>query len=265
MSDCPAPVPDPSQSQPQPESVPVVQERYVIPPLDLPGQIPGAEMGLAMAEGLSDEQWKVMSYITAGHSTAKSARFGRVSRRTVYRWLKDDANFCAAYNAWRRELMESAKTRVLAMADDAVDTIHNAILAGNVNASLAVAKSMGLLAKPRVGPDEPHRVAHRRRVHQIRRAAADHTAVQRARSDLPYNHPLRHTPEERARMEEADRQRHEADEQQQEQQAEWQMRFREATETRRKSAEAAQPQPQPQADPVEPVDPVADSHEQPET
>lgn len=45
-----------------------------------------------------------MAYLAAGHSNARAARFGRVSRRTVYRWFKDDADFCAVYNAWPREL-----------------------------------------------------------------------------------------------------------------------------------------------------------------
>jgi hypothetical protein len=120
MSDLPAPLPDPSESQPRPESGPKDEDRCVVPPHDSPRtETPALEMALAATEGLSDEQRKVMAYLAAGHSIAKAARFGRVSRRTVYRWFKDDADFCAVYNAWQRELTESAKTRLLAMADDA--------------------------------------------------------------------------------------------------------------------------------------------------
>ena len=266
MSDFPTPLPDPSESQPRPESGPKDKDRCVVPPDDSPcTETPALEMALSATEGLCDEQRKVMAYLAAGHSIAKAARFGRVSRRTVYRWFKDDADFCAVYNAWQRELTESAKTRLLAMADDAVDTIHNAILGGNVAASLTVAKSMGLLAKPRIGPDDPQRIAQKRRVGRMRQAAADGKAIDRARSDLPSNHPLRYTPEERAQMEELDRKRREAYEKQQEHQPEWLNRFREATEGRRKNGAVPEPRPEPhpQSDPAQPAEPKDDADEPP--
>ena len=240
MSRTPDPLPDPLQ--------PVVESDRLPIPDPLAKNTPAGEMARAAAEGLSDNQRNVMIYIAAGNSIAKAARSGRVGRRTVYRWLKEDANFCAVYNAWRRELAQSAQTRLLAMADDALDTIHGAILTGHVNASLTVAKSMGLLTKPRIGPDDPERIARKRRARAMRQTANELRAIDRARSDLPYNHPARHTPEEWAQIAENDRRREEEARKQREEEPEWCQRLREARETRPSAPDAPPPQPQPNPD-----------------
>ena len=267
MSELPAPLPDPSQSQPpvdsSPGDPPIPSSGSIVPPHDSPRiETPAAAMATAAAEGLSDHQRKVMTYLAAGNSIAKAAHLGQVNRRTVYRWLKEDANFCAVYNAWRKELEQSAKTRLLAMADDALDTIHGAILTGHVNASLTVAKSMGLLAKPRIGPDDPERIMRKRRAREMRQTADELRAIDSARDKLPYNHPLRHTPEEWAQIEENDRKRNEEYEaQQEERKPEWVERYRQATE---RQSQNGTPQPEAQPDPA-PVDERApDIHPQPD-
>jgi hypothetical protein len=237
MSQTPDPLPDPSQ--------PVVESDRLPTPDPLARNTPAAEMARAAAEGLSDHQRKVMVYLAAGNSIAKAARFGHVGRRTVYRWIKQDANFCAVYNAWRRELTESAKTRLLAMADDALDTIHGAILTGHVNASLTVAKSMGLLTKPRIGPDDPERIMRKRRAREMRQTANELRAIDSARDKLPYNHPARHTPEEWARMAENERRREEEANKEREEERERRRRLHEARETRPTAPAAPPPQPQP--------------------
>lgn len=270
MSELPAPLPDPSQSQPpvdsSPGDPPIPSSGSIVPPDDSPRiETPAAAMASAMPEGLSDHQRKVMTYLATGHSIAKAAHLGKVNRRTVYRWLNDDAQFCAVYNAWRRELEQSAKTRLLAMADDAIDTIHGAILTGHVNASLTVAKSMGLLTKPRIGPDDPERILRKRRAREMRQTANELRAIDSARDKLPYNHPLRHAPEERAQMAENDRRRREESEKQQhEQQPEWVERYRQANERdASNSAQEPQPQPDSQSDPAAPTDQSGDSDHQP--
>ena len=236
MSQTPDPLPDPLQ--------PVVESDRLPIPDPLAKNTPAAEMARAAAEGLSDKQRNVMIYLAAGHSIAKAARSGHVGRRTVYRWLKEDAGFAAVYNAWRRELTESAKTRLLAMGDDALDTIHNAILAGHVNASLTVAKSMGFLAKPRIGPDDRERIRRKRRAREMRQTASDLRAIDRARDQLPYKHPARHTPEEWAQIAENDRRREEEARKQREEEPEWCQRLHEARETRPSAPDAPPPQPQ---------------------
>lgn len=188
MSELPASLPEPSDSsdssQPSPACLPV--------------ETPAAQMAQSAAEELSGHQRRVMSLLAAGNSVAKSAQLAQVGRRTVYRWLKEDATFRAVYNAWRRELVQSARTRMLTLADDAIDTIQEAIIGGNVNASLAVARSMGLLDPPHAGPDDPARIAVHRRAREMRQAAKDFEATKSARNSLPFDHPLRYTPEERA-------------------------------------------------------------------
>lgn len=279
MSQTPAPVPDPSQPQPQSQASPERPPEGMsepsadlsqlgtrpVPPHDSPNvQTPAADMALAAAEGLTENQRTVMSHLAAGYSIAKAARSAKLSRRTVHRWLEEDVEFCAVYNAWRRELERSARSRLLAICDDAIDTLHNAILAGNVQASLSVAKSIGVMTKSRIGSPDPARVAQRRRVRQMRRAAADIKAVDRARSDLPDGHPLRYTPDERAQMEEADRKRQEEyEKQQKEQEPKWRKRFRQGAEAHSNDPVDLPPQAKP--DSIQPAEADGDSTETPDS
>ena len=105
-------------------------------PIPQPAPDADCEQDVAPAslETLSDAQRNAMKYLVAGNSISDAARFSQVTRRTLYRWLKDDPNLRSVYNAWRRELIESARTRLLTITNDAVDTIHGAIMEGSVSA-----------------------------------------------------------------------------------------------------------------------------------
>ena len=253
MSDLPAPLPDPSQPESQAE---FMADRE---PGPQPGPVPShespdvemlaAQITRGSAAGLSDSQRTVMTYLAAGNSIAKAARLGNVNRRTVFRWLKDDAHFAAVYNAWRKELEQSAKTRALAMCDDALDTIHNAILGGDVKASLALTKSVGVLAKQRIGSDDPQRIAHKRRLHKMRRIVAEEREIHDARYGLPAAHPLCYTPEERAKKEEDSRRWRQEHEKSKQDEPEWRGRLREAREQRKDAGESPQSPPQQEAAP----------------
>lgn len=177
-------------------------------PARVPVETPAAQMAQAAAEELGGVQRRVMSLLAAGNSVAKAAQLGQISRGTVYRWLREDPAFRAVYNAWQRELVQSARGRLLALADDAIDAIHDAIIGGNVAASLTVARSMGLLERPRIGPDDPARVARRQRARQKRQAASDLKIAESARNSLPIDHPLHYTAEDLAELkEQAERER----------------------------------------------------------
>ena len=269
MSDLSAPLPDPSEPQPQGQPSPEVRppiEAWPAPSPQSPDvDTPAVQMARAAAEGLSDSQRTVMTYLAAGNSIAKAARIAQVTRRTVHRWLKEDAEFCAVYNAWRRELTESAKTRALAMSDDAMDTIHNAILAGDVKASLALAKSMGILDKPRPGPEDPRQIAHKRRVRKMRRAVARERELHDARYGLSTDDALYYTPEERARKEEESRRRREENERAEQEEPEWRKRWRQAKDRPASTAETSKAphSPQPPPDPAPPAESEAAAPEQP--
>src|SRR6185312_3679193 len=80
-----------------------------------------------LIEALSDKQRAAFESLRGGSSFAIAAERAGVGRVTVYRWVKADPNFRAAYNAWRQEMAESAQTRLLKLADKAVDCVEEAL------------------------------------------------------------------------------------------------------------------------------------------
>src|SRR5437899_2928013 len=61
--------------------------------------------GEAAAMGLSPAQQRAIARLTSGSTVAGAAEAAGVGRTTLYRWLKEDAAFIAAYNAWQRDVM----------------------------------------------------------------------------------------------------------------------------------------------------------------
>jgi len=158
---------------------------------------------------LTETQLGVLSELAKGQSIALAARAAGVSRGTVFRWIKSDPDFQAAYHTWRALLIESARARVLTLAELAMNTVRDAIKKGHLPASLAVMKSLGILNPPRPGPIDPHTAAVRndtrrlklqRRLgekHQIARWAADRFhPVQVQSQPKPPDEPAEEGPEE---------------------------------------------------------------------
>jgi hypothetical protein len=95
-------------------------------------------------------QRKVLLRLANGASIAQAAYGCNVCRMTVYRWIKKPGPFQAAYDRWRRELIESSQTRLLQLLDEAVDAVQSAILDGKVDVALELLKTMGALKKPKL-------------------------------------------------------------------------------------------------------------------
>ena len=93
----------------------------------------------------------MLGQLSRGESITTAARTAGVSRSSVHRWISDDPDFCATYHQWRAQLIEPP-ARILAMADEALTTVRGAMKGGNLQASLALVKSLGILTPPRHGP-----------------------------------------------------------------------------------------------------------------
>lgn len=118
---------------------------------------------------LSPAQKAALEHLASGTSIIEAARGAGVDRRTVYRWIHADAHFAAAYNAWRQELIDSGRARVLAMGDLALTTVQAAMQKGDARVALQVARATGLLAQPRPGPADPDLLQRRRDLQDQRR------------------------------------------------------------------------------------------------
>jgi hypothetical protein len=103
---------------------------------------------------ISPQQQVAIEQLVAGKSLVASATSAGVSRLTLYRWLKSDPVFTAAYNAWQREMLETAKARLVALTDGAVTAVGEAMVKGDAKTAMTLLKSLGLLQPVKPGPTE---------------------------------------------------------------------------------------------------------------
>ncbi len=118
---------------------------------------------IAATGRLSVAQRGAIEQLVAGATPVAAAAAVGVSRTTVYRWLKSDPDFTAAYHAWQADAVAASRDRLLALADAAVDTVAAAVAKGDVRTALTVLKSQGLLTPPTPGPTDPALIARRAR------------------------------------------------------------------------------------------------------
>jgi|GEM_PF-3549243 len=88
-------------------------------------------------------QRKAMEWLCAGKTPTESADLAGVSRRTVYRWIKDDPQFRRAYDEWHMAMVETGRAKLAALTEIAVETIGNAIQNGDVKSAFRLLENMG--------------------------------------------------------------------------------------------------------------------------
>jgi hypothetical protein len=106
---------------------------------------------------LSESQRRAMGMLLSGASMVASARAAGVTRLTLYRWMKNDADFRAVYNAWQADALLSAKTKLLALADRAMDCVAGAV-GHDARIAVTVLKSLGVMEAPKPGATDPKEV-----------------------------------------------------------------------------------------------------------
>ena len=106
---------------------------------------------------LTAEQQAALLALYSGKKMREAAAAARIHRNTLSRWLHNDPNFRAVYNAWRRELIDSTHAKLLHTAELATGAIHRAIAKGDGRLALALLDRLGLAtpAAAAVGPTDP--------------------------------------------------------------------------------------------------------------
>lgn len=107
---------------------------------------------------LGVEQQTALELLLTGKSIAETARSAGVSRVAIYRWLKHDAAFQAAYNQWHDQLQESCRSRLQTLTDKATDALEKALEAGDARAALQLLKGMGMIKERPPGPTDPEEI-----------------------------------------------------------------------------------------------------------
>jgi hypothetical protein len=107
-------------------------------------------------EFLSVAQHAALTALTEGKTIRESAQAAGVLRNTVSEWLHRDPVFRAAYNGWRREVIDSARAKVLGLAEAAATAVANAVAKGDARIALSIRKDMGL-TRPDAATGRPER------------------------------------------------------------------------------------------------------------
>jgi hypothetical protein len=108
---------------------------------------------------LTAEQQAALLVLFSGKKMREAAVAARIHRNTLSRWLHSDPHFLAAYNAWRRELIDSTRAKLLHTAELATSALHRAIAKGDGRLALALLDRLGLAspAAASAGPTDPAR------------------------------------------------------------------------------------------------------------
>ena len=95
-------------------------------------------------EFLTVSQHAALIALTEGKTIRESAEAACVHRNTVSQWVRRDPVFRAAYNGWRREMRDSARAKVLGLAEAAAKAVADAVAKGDARIALSILRDMGL-------------------------------------------------------------------------------------------------------------------------
>lgn len=121
------------------------------------GAVPRRKGYRRLSESLTDEQQRALGMITVGVSIRDAGEQLGIHRGTIYRWLKANPYFRAAYNAWQLEQQESCRAALVKAAEEAVVRVIKSIPL-DPNLAWRVIKEMGILSKFKPMPVDPTRV-----------------------------------------------------------------------------------------------------------
>ena len=94
---------------------------------------------------LSPAQLAYLRALISGKTITAAAEEAGVARKTVYRW-ESNPRFVAVLNAWRNQAMESARTQLVGLTDEAIETLSIALKKRDVRVALALLKGVGGLS-----------------------------------------------------------------------------------------------------------------------
>jgi len=138
----------------------------------------------AAEKPLTTKQQAALELLVAGRSVAETAREVGVGRTTMFRWLKSDAHFQAAYNRWQHEVHSSCCSRLLALTDKAVDVIDMSLTTNDARIAMQLLRGMGMIKEKAAGAVDSMEVLGQQIVDRQRRSnALKREAMEAAREE----------------------------------------------------------------------------------
>jgi len=89
----------------------------------------------------------VLGEMMEGKSISTISQERQISRNAIYYWMRHDAAFIAAVNAWRRRARREVGDQLLLLSTRAMNNVRRAVYDNNLQASLTVLTSQGLLTR----------------------------------------------------------------------------------------------------------------------
>jgi hypothetical protein len=112
---------------------------------------------------LSPRQMLALTAFHRGATLTAAAEAAGVSRQTLHRWRTQNLNFAEAMDVWEKGEMVISRSRIVEMADLAIDTLSDAIEKGHAGAAIIVLKTLRLLKTYK--PVDARREAQREAAH----------------------------------------------------------------------------------------------------
>jgi hypothetical protein len=164
---------------------------------------PRGDLVLSKAGGLPANKWAsqkkaALESLAFGRSMKETAELAGLARSTIYKWLKEDAEFRAAYNQWHNEVQHSMRSRVVAMADAAIEAVNSALARGDGRLGMQYLRNMKAFepavvekaTSPGEAKQEMDLEEKRRRVNQEIAAINLKTEKQKAKNELGIATPM---------------------------------------------------------------------------
>ena len=135
---------------------------------------------------LTTAQRTAVELLSEGKTPTAAATAAGVSRRTVHRWIHADPAFRAAYHAWQKDAIDTARARLLALTDAAVTAVANALEKGDTKTAVILLKGLHILTRPAPGSTDPAALQQEADTAHLAEKTARDKAAAEAREEAEY-------------------------------------------------------------------------------
>jgi hypothetical protein len=130
----------------------------------------GTELAVVEGEGkLPARQKRALELLRTGMSMTEAAESAAVDRKTLYRWIKSNPIFAAAYHRWLNEQEETGRGRLAAAVDRAAALVVQAVDNGDVRTAMELLKNLGTLRPLERRSTDPTEIERRRALAETKR------------------------------------------------------------------------------------------------